>query len=275
MQESGEEQVSDEEFGDLLLCARYGETEDLERYLSTVPDHRVTALMRRQDERGNSMLHFCAANGHTETVRLLVRYASGAAPSSTATDTTTADSQTERPAKGKTRERQSAKDGRENAAMEGETTDSAVNLQNEGGNTALHWAALNGHLDVIKLLVEVGKVGTDVRNKMGRMAIDEAEAQGKESVVLWLLALDMKREKEAGLYDDKDEQVQGSVEGQEQEGEGDHDGAMNTTSGDGQDVSIAISAGQVEAGEKYETAHDDTVATQELSKAVDEMDMLD
>jgi ankyrin repeat protein len=28
-----------------------------------------------------------------------------------------------------------------------------INYQNEQGNAALHWAALNGHLEIVKLLV--------------------------------------------------------------------------------------------------------------------------
>ena len=31
-----------------------------------------------------------------------------------------------------------------------------VNTKNNEGNTPLHWAALNGHLEVVKLLVENG-----------------------------------------------------------------------------------------------------------------------
>lgn len=33
---------------------------------------------------------------------------------------------------------------------------SLVNTTNEQGNTALHWAALNGHLAVVELLVKEG-----------------------------------------------------------------------------------------------------------------------
>ncbi|ORY79027.1 ankyrin repeat-containing domain protein, partial [Protomyces lactucae-debilis] len=66
----------------------------------------------------------------------------------------------------------------------------ALNLVNEGGNTALHWASLNGHLDCVKVLLSAG-ADAKIINKARRMAVDEAEAQGKESVVLWFLALDM------------------------------------------------------------------------------------
>jgi len=32
----------------------------------------------------------------------------------------------------------------------------SLDLQNASGNTALHWATLNGQLDAVKLLVEAG-----------------------------------------------------------------------------------------------------------------------
>jgi ankyrin repeat protein len=31
-----------------------------------------------------------------------------------------------------------------------------INSQNKAGNTALHWAALNGHLECVKVLLEQG-----------------------------------------------------------------------------------------------------------------------
>jgi ankyrin repeat protein len=71
-----------------------------------------------------------------------------------------------------------------------------MNIQNDGGNTALHWASLNGHLDCVKHLLDAGS-DPKIVNKAKRLPVDEAESQGKESVVLWFLALDMKREKEA------------------------------------------------------------------------------
>ncbi|KAL9598679.1 MAG: hypothetical protein Q9219_004348 [cf. Caloplaca sp. 3 TL-2023] len=57
---------------------------------------------------------------------------------------------------------------------------------NASGNTPLHWAALNGHLDAVKHLVQAG-VDPLVKNQAGYDAVYEAERNGKEEVVSWLL----------------------------------------------------------------------------------------
>ncbi|KAI9598206.1 ankyrin repeat-containing domain protein [Syncephalis fuscata] len=51
-----------------------------------------------------------------------------------------------------------------------------INAQNGEGNTALHWAALNGHEAVIK-------------NHNGCSAMTEAQGQGQDAIVTELLAL--------------------------------------------------------------------------------------
>lgn len=61
-----------------------------------------------------------------------------------------------------------------------------LNLQNRSGNTALHWAALNGHLEAVKILVASG-ANSSVRNKAGFDAVYEAEINSKGDVVEWLL----------------------------------------------------------------------------------------
>lgn len=62
----------------------------------------------------------------------------------------------------------------------------SLNLQNASGNTPLHWAALNGHLPAVKLLIEAGADPT-VMNKAGKDAVYEAEANEKNEVAAWLL----------------------------------------------------------------------------------------
>ncbi|KAF2202616.1 ankyrin [Delitschia confertaspora ATCC 74209] len=63
---------------------------------------------------------------------------------------------------------------------------SAINALNDSGNTPLHWAALNGHLECVKFLVERGADVT-VINKAGHDAVFEAEINDKKDVVDWLL----------------------------------------------------------------------------------------
>lgn len=59
-------------------------------------------------------------------------------------------------------------------------------MQNSAGNTPLHWASLNGHLDAVKALVGAG-ADPALRNGTGHDAIYEAEVGGKDEVVSWLL----------------------------------------------------------------------------------------
>jgi hypothetical protein len=61
-----------------------------------------------------------------------------------------------------------------------------INAINDAGNTALHWAALNGHLDGVKSLVQSGADVTII-NKAGHDAVFEAEINDKSEVVDWLL----------------------------------------------------------------------------------------
>ncbi|KAI8933179.1 hypothetical protein NX059_009817 [Plenodomus lindquistii] len=61
-----------------------------------------------------------------------------------------------------------------------------INAINNAGNTSLHWAALNGHLESVKVLVEAGADVTII-NKAGHDAVFEAEVNDKGNVVDWLL----------------------------------------------------------------------------------------
>ncbi|KAF1832178.1 ankyrin [Decorospora gaudefroyi] len=61
-----------------------------------------------------------------------------------------------------------------------------LNALNESGNTPLHWAALNGHLESVKILVQSGADVTII-NRAGHDAVYEAEINDKSQVVDWLL----------------------------------------------------------------------------------------
>ncbi|KAF2023347.1 ankyrin [Setomelanomma holmii] len=61
-----------------------------------------------------------------------------------------------------------------------------INAVNEAGNTPLHWAALNGHLECVKLLIETG-ADVMIINRAGHDAVFEAEINDKKDVVDWLL----------------------------------------------------------------------------------------
>ncbi|OQO13988.1 hypothetical protein B0A48_00863 [Cryoendolithus antarcticus] len=61
-----------------------------------------------------------------------------------------------------------------------------VNRQNVQGSTPLHWASLNGHLTVVKLLTEAG-ADMWIKNSAGHLAMFEAERADKGEVVQYLL----------------------------------------------------------------------------------------
>jgi ankyrin repeat protein len=84
-----------------------------------------------------------------------------------------------------------------------------LNAQNKAGNTALHWAALNGHLEAVKVLLEEGSDPT-ITNQRGHDAVYEAELNDKKEVVEWVL-------KEGG------EGLESGVAGEGGEGEADED----------------------------------------------------
>jgi ankyrin repeat protein len=58
---------------------------------------------------------------------------------------------------------------------------SALDLPNAGGNTALHWASLNGHIGAVELLLKAG-ADPKLLNKAGKDALWEAEGKGLVNV---------------------------------------------------------------------------------------------
>lgn len=97
-----------------------------------------------------------------------------------------------------------------------------INAQNQAGNTALHWSALNGHLEAVKVLLEHGGDPT-VTNARGHDAVYEAELNDKSEVVEWVLkeggeGLEEGVSGEAG--DDEDENADDEAVGGDTEEEG-------------------------------------------------------
>ncbi len=52
-----------------------------------------------------------------------------------------------------------------------------TDARNSAGNSALHWAALNGHLEVAEMLLAAG-ASADAKNSFDRRPFDEALARG-------------------------------------------------------------------------------------------------
>lgn len=59
--------------------------------------------------------------------------------------------------------------------------ENTINMCNMEGNTALHWAALNSHVAIVRLLLENG-ADINIKNKIERTAFDEAAAAEKYDV---------------------------------------------------------------------------------------------
>ncbi|OJJ99762.1 hypothetical protein ASPACDRAFT_43394 [Aspergillus aculeatus ATCC 16872] len=124
---------------DLIYDARSGDLaalkEDLTACSAQFPDVSLGALVaaaidaapEAEGGSGSSLLHFPAANGNIEILTYLLTLL---------------------------------------ATEEESTRRRIVNHRNHSGNTPLHWAALNTHLDCVKALVEAG-ADSSVKNDAG------------------------------------------------------------------------------------------------------------
>ncbi|KAL2789142.1 ankyrin repeat-containing domain protein [Aspergillus keveii] len=144
--------ISADSIDDLIYSARAGDLEALQSDLSalsvqhSVPQSVIiaSAIDTEPEEEGGTgscLLHFPAANGNleilTHLLSLLVQ-----APSS--------------------------------SSLSKEDVAAVINHRNHSGNTPLHWAALNTHLECVKVLVEAG-ADVSVKNEAGLDAVFLAE----------------------------------------------------------------------------------------------------
>ncbi|GIZ48019.1 hypothetical protein CKM354_001109400 [Cercospora kikuchii] len=190
MHSSGPQALTFDEVDDLLYFTRANEVQDLQqtiteltqRYSCSAKDVLEAAI---DPESGNTVLHFCSANGLTELLPNLLTQL---------------------------------------GAAEG-TPAAFVNHGNKEGNTPLHWAAYNGHLDIVKLLIAAG---ADMwqKNAAGHLAMFEAERADKNDVVQYLLEAGGKEVERAG------EEGQPSEEDVEDVQEGEASSSAQATAGD-------------------------------------------
>jgi uncharacterized protein len=127
---------------------------------------------------------------------------------------------------------------------------SILNVQNKAGNTALHWAALNGHLDAVKVLLEEGADPT-ITNSRGHDAVYEAEVNDKKEVVEWVLkeggeGLEMGVAGVAGVAGGEEGEREGEEIGDEDEGMAEDAGKEN---GVGEDSAV-IGEGEMKLEKK-------------------------
>jgi uncharacterized protein len=144
---------------DLIYFSRTGDLESLRSLISQLcsthacPPSILLASAIDIDADGlgsqSSLLHYPAANGNIKIVKYLLDHLT---PSESAGEhATTAD----------------------------KSAPNLVNHKNVSGNTPLHWAGMNGNLDVVKLLVGAG-ADAGIRNEAGRDAVVETEFSAKE-----------------------------------------------------------------------------------------------
>ncbi|KAK0652558.1 ankyrin repeat-containing domain protein [Cercophora newfieldiana] len=155
-------QLSEDEVDDLIYSARTGEKDDLTTFLTALAEREKTSpaeiLSCAKDEGKSTCLHMAAANGHLETVSLLLN---------------------------------------QFASRPQEEKQAFLDFPNEYGNTGLHWAALSGHLPVVKLLVEAG-ASVAIANDKNYVPLDLAGFNEKFDVVDYFLAQSGMLEKENG-----------------------------------------------------------------------------
>ncbi|KAG5513717.1 hypothetical protein PMAC_000755 [Pneumocystis sp. 'macacae'] len=61
-----------------------------------------------------------------------------------------------------------------------------ISIQNKQGNTPLHWASVNGHLEVVSELVK-GGADLHIQNYAQKTPLSDAEFYDRKNVVAWLL----------------------------------------------------------------------------------------
>lgn len=160
-----------DEIDDLLYFTRANETQDLQqgitelaqKYQCQSKDVLEAAI---DPETGNTVLHFCSANGLTDLLAMLLAQLKG--------------------------------ENGVGSAENGVLLSPLVNHGNKEGNTPLHWAAYNGHLEVVKTLLGSG-ADMWVKNSAGHLAMFEAERADKNDVVQHLLEVGGKEVEKAGV----------------------------------------------------------------------------
>ncbi|KAI1481792.1 ankyrin [Daldinia eschscholtzii] len=179
--------LSEEEIDDLIYLARTGDDAELTGMVQELADRegatRAEIIAAARDDSKATCLHMAAANGHAKTVTLILSHFP--APSKSTKEAVPTPSSDE---------------ASPSASTEVEVP--YINLQNSFGNTALHWACLGGHLDVVKLLLSRGASPTAANDK-DQIPLDLAAFNNHMHVVNYFLSqskdLEGDNAKEGGL----------------------------------------------------------------------------
>jgi uncharacterized protein len=187
--------LEEDELDDLIYYSRIGDLPSLKSTLTSISSsHSVSAteiLLTAIDSdtsnpssprSGCSLLHYPSANGAPEILSHLISLLQR--PS----DTTSQPSSHRLPAS--TTEKPTSNPGLD-----------LINHKNNSGNTALHWAALNGHLECVKILVHAGADPT-ITNEAEHDAFYDADGSASEGgrlVAEWFLRECEGLERRAGV----------------------------------------------------------------------------
>ncbi|PGH28783.1 hypothetical protein GX50_08471 [[Emmonsia] crescens] len=181
-----------EEIDDLIYSARLGDVDALrtditslsQKYNCSSSDILQSAIDMEDESDGGTgacLLHWPAANGNVETLNYLLSLLS--TPTQTPQQTTAT--------------AQTPQGSATTATRAAAAINPIINHRNNSGNTPLHWAALNTHLDCVKALVSAGADIT-AKNDAGHDAVflaersewaalpadDEKEGQGEEEATM-------------------------------------------------------------------------------------------
>ncbi|CAM1508005.1 Fc.00g048530.m01.CDS01 [Cosmosporella sp. VM-42] len=163
--------LTEDEIDDLIYFARAGEQSDLTETVQNLAERETVTpaeiLVAARDEGKSTCLHMATGNGHLEVVQQLVRSFEGRSKE----------------------ERQTFLDD-----------------PNEHGNTGLHWAALGGHLNIVKFLLEQG-ASPALANERNYVPLDLAYFNNHEEVAQYFLSF-------SGSLEDKNQEegLSGAVE---------------------------------------------------------------
>ncbi|KAI1206885.1 ankyrin [Annulohypoxylon truncatum] len=164
--------LSEDEIDDLIYLARIGDDTELTEMVQELTNREAATpaeiLEAARDDSKATCLHMASANGHAKTVTSILSHFP---PPKTSKAAITQASSTE--------------DSSPSTDVSTET--SYVNLQNSFGNTALHWACLGGHLDVVKLLLSRGASPTAANDK-DQIPLDLAAFNNHMHVVEYFLS---------------------------------------------------------------------------------------
>ncbi|KAI0110526.1 ankyrin [Hypoxylon sp. NC0597] len=206
--------LSEDEIDDLIYLARTGDDAELTGMVQELANREgathAEILAAARDDGKATCLHMAAANGHAKTVTLILSYFP-VLPKASKTAATSASSE-EPPS---------------STGAESETP--YINLQNSFGNTALHWACLGGHLDVVKLLLSRGASPTAANDK-DQIPLDLAAFNNHMNVVEYFLSqskdIEGDNAKEGGL-----EKATQDVQMEDQGDDGGEETGSKATSG--------------------------------------------